>query len=86
MSLATGFADYVAGSDLRASWVQANTIDCGSRVRFGGTEVSSTVGYPIPPGSSLLLPPQGADEMAFYNLSASSVYVAIGDTLYLLKA
>lgn len=50
----------------------------------GGSEVSSTVGFPLPPGwGGMLYPPVSTDDFsAYYDVSQIYIYLANGDHLY----
>lgn len=57
--------------------------DNSAAARLGGSEVSSTVGAPIPAGAAQMLPPI-AELMDFYDLTAVYYYLGSGDTMDLL--
>jgi hypothetical protein len=85
VSLASGspaLAGQTATTPISAKWVQVTTPPANTgNVLVGGSEVSSSVGLPIPPGwAGDFLPPL-AEFAAFYDLSQINAYVASGDVL-----
>lgn len=77
--------------DVRAKWIQflasgtATPLSANAEcARVGGAEVSSTVGFPLPPGwGGMLYPAVGTpDFSAFYDARQINVYLANGDSLY----
>ncbi len=57
----------------------------GADVRIGGASVSSSVGLPVPKGTTIILPPV-SDPMEVYPLAGLYYYAGSGDKLNVMYA
>lgn len=78
-------AGYVSPKPLQCKHLQLTTPPTNSAsVLVGGSEVTSSVGYPITVGWAGQFLPPVAEVTDWYELSNIFVYVANGDVLYVL--
>ena len=67
-----------------AKWVRLYAPSGNSGdVLVGGSEVSSSAGFPIPKGTGILMPPS-AEPFSFYDLATINAYIASSDELCIL--
>jgi hypothetical protein len=82
----TGTAAVVplSATPLNAKWIQylADTANVAT-ILIGGTEVSSTVGFPLVPGAAQFYPTV-AEWPNYYDLSLQNVYLPSGAVLHIL--
>ena len=70
---------------LLVKWYQVITANNSANLNIGGDEVTSAVGFPLPPNWSGQLVPPVAELMACYDLHDTNVYMpALTDALYVL--
>ncbi len=81
----TGNVVPLSATRLAAKFVQAVTAAANSaNVLIGGNEVTSSVGFPLPPNFAGQMLPPISEISEFYDLSLINAYLASGDVLYLL--
>ena len=75
----------LAGTGPRAKWVQVEVPSSNvSNALIGGTEVTSSVGFPLPPGWFGQMLPPVAELTEFYTLNQLYYWLAVGDVMYIL--
>ena len=74
-----------AGLATQGKWAQVQADGAnGAIVRIGGTEVTSSHGYPILKGTAFIAYPNGADPTDYANLDMMNVYIASNDKVYVI--
>jgi hypothetical protein len=68
----------------QAAWVQISKSATGGSTTLGGSEVTATRGLPISAGGYFFAPKNGSDITDFADLNKMNLYVATGDTVYVL--
>lgn len=82
------FASALGLSRIEVKWLQGTTQASGnaSSILIGGNEVSSTVGFPLPPGYAGMFFPQISETSTRYDLTQQYYWAAAGDKLNCLYA
>ena len=83
------FASVLGLARIEVKWLQGTTPASGnaSSILIGGSEVTSTVGFPLPPGYAGMFFPQDTTESSTrYDLTQQYYWAAVGDKLNCLYA
>ena len=82
------FASALGLSKIEAKWMQGTTPITGnvSNVLIGANEVTSTVGFPLPPAYAGMFFPPIAELSSRYDLTQQYYWAAAGDKLNVLYA
>jgi hypothetical protein len=82
------FAAALGLSRIEVKWMQGTTPLTGnaSNVLIGGNEVTSTVGFPLPPAYAGMFFPPIAETSTRYDLTQQYYWAAAGDKLNVLYA